>query len=252
MRTLGCPGCHGQRLNAQARHVRLTTQHPRYAEQPSRSLPEVCRLAVRDAVEFFQEMRLNETEALIAAEVLKEIRGRLGFLLNVGLDYLTLERTAPTLSGASPNAFAWRARSAPGWWACSTFSTSLRSGCTPVTTALLDTLRRLRDMGNTVVVVEHDEETMRAADHIIDFGPGPGVRGGQVVAAGSVTTVMRTPGSVTGQFLTGQEQIVVPGARRPAGDKRLTVVGAAHNNLKGVDVSIPLEPLSASPGSPGR
>ena len=205
------------------------------------SLPEVCRLAVRDAVEFFQEMQLNETEALIAAEVLKEIRGRLGFLLNVGLDYLTLERTAPTLSGGESQRIRLAGQIGAGLvgvlYILDEPSIGLHARDNQ---RLLDTLRRLRDMGNTVVVVEHDEETMRAADHIIDFGPGPGVRGGQVVAAGSVNTVMRTPGSVTGQFLTGKQQIAVPAARRPAGDKRLTVVGAAHNNLKGIDVSIPL------------
>ena len=141
---------------------------------------------------------------LIAAEVLKEIRNRLGFLVNVGLDYLTLDRTAPTLSGGESQRIRLASQIGSGLVGVLYILDEPSIGLHPRDNhRLLDTLHRLRDMGNTVVVVEHDEDTMRAADHLIDFGPGPGVRGGEVVAAGSLDDVMRAPESVTGQYLAG-------------------------------------------------
>ncbi|MHB0957758.1 MAG: excinuclease ABC subunit UvrA [Pirellulaceae bacterium] len=241
MRTLPCAECHGERLIAQARSVRLTTAHPRFQDAPQKSLPEVCRLSVRQAAEFFETLRLDATGQIIAVEVLKEIRNRLGFLVNVGLDYLTLERTAPTLSGGESQRIRLASQIGSGLVGVLYILDEPSIGLHPRdNNRLLDTLRRLRDMGNTVVVVEHDEDTMRAADHLIDFGPGPGVRGGEVVASGSLADVMRAPKSVTGRYLAGTLRIEVPPQRRPIGEKRLRILGASHNNLKGVDVEIPL------------
>ncbi|MFV1966311.1 MAG: excinuclease ABC subunit UvrA [Pirellulaceae bacterium] len=241
MRTLCCSSCHGERLNPQARHVRVTTKHPTFSDQPSRSLPEVCRLSIAEAVEYFRELELDDTQTMIAAEVLKEICGRLGFLLNVGLDYLTLDRTAPTLSGGESQRIRLAGQIGAGLVGVLYILDEPSIGLHPRdNNRLLNTLCRLRDMGNTVVVVEHDEDTMRAADHIIDFGPGPGVRGGEVVVAGPVGKVERAARSITGQYLTGKLRIEVPSTRRPAGEPCLKVVGAKHNNLQNIDVPIPL------------
>jgi len=241
MRVLGCTRCQGQRLNPQARAVTLTTASPRFQDRPERSLPQVCGLAVSDAQEFFAQLQLDETGQAIAAEALKEIRGRLGFLKNVGLEYLTLDRTAPTLAGGEMQRIRLAGQIGCGLvgvlYILDEPSIGLHSRDNH---RLLDTLAGLRDQGNTVVVVEHDEDTIRAADHVIDFGPGPGVRGGQIVAAGPVEAVIAEPKSLTGQYLSGRQRIEIPAARRPVGPQRLIVRGATHNNLKGIDVEIPL------------
>ncbi|MFW6169273.1 MAG: excinuclease ABC subunit UvrA [Planctomycetota bacterium] len=240
MRTLPCSECGGERLTKQARAVRITTRHPRFQDAPSRSLPQLCSLSISDAAAFFDELELNQVGRLIAAEALKEIRARLGFLLNVGLDYLTLARTAPTLSGGESQRIRLASQIGSGLagvlYVLDEPSIGLHSRDNE---RLLDTLQQLRDVGNTVLVVEHDEETMRAADHVIDFGPGPGVRGGEVVAAGSADQIMETAGSITGQYLSGTRSIDVPSERREVSDEVLRVVGASHNNLKNVDVEIP-------------
>jgi excinuclease ABC subunit A len=265
MSVIRCPDCEGGRLNPQAGSVSIKTASPRFAIQELR-LPEVCRLAVADAADFFSELVLEGNEKLIAAEVLKEIRGRLGFLQNVGLDYLTLERTAPTLSGGESQRIRLAGQIGCGLvgvlYILDEPSIGLHSRDNG---RLLDTLANLRDLGNTVVVVEHDEETMRAADHLIDFGPGPGVRGGEVVATGTAAQVAKKERSVTGAFLSGKRKIEVPAKRRitsSANDEcRMTnaekkkkgnssfdirhssflrVVNASHNNLKNVTVDIPL------------
>ena len=241
MRSTPCTACQGQRINPQARSVKVTTAQPKFRDAPTRSLPEVSALSIRDAAEFFQQLELDETRTFIAAEVLKEIRGRLGFLVNVGLDYLTLDRTAPTLSGGESQRIRLAGQIGSGLVGVLYILDEPSIGLHPRDNQrLLETLHRLRDMGNTVVVVEHDEETMRAADHIIDFGPGPGVRGGEVVVAGPLAAVLAEPRSVTGQYLSGQRSIDVPRQRRPLGPARLRVLGAAHNNLKHVDAEIPL------------
>jgi excinuclease ABC subunit A len=266
MNTVECPRCHGQRLNRQARSVKISTGHPRFAGNgngrtrkrntdaarsrthggnatgtASMSLPEVCDLSVVAAADFFEQLVLDHTRQVIAAEAIKEIRGRLGFLKNVGLDYLTLSRTAPTLSGGESQRIRLAGQIGCGLvgvlYILDEPSIGLHARDND---RLLDTLCRLRDMGNTVVVVEHDEETMRSADHIVDFGPGPGVRGGQLVAAGPPDTIIQEPRSVTGQYLSGTREINMPAKRRPAGDKWLRVVGARHNNLKTIDAEIPL------------
>ncbi len=237
MRTLRCAECGGQRLISQARHVRITTRHADFASSPALSLPEVCGLSVRRAVDFFAALELDSTAELIASEVLKEIRNRLGFLLNVGLDYLTLERTAPTLSGGESQRIRLASQIGSGLVGVLYILDEPSIGLHPRDNdRLLDTLHRLRDMGNTVVVVEHDEDTMRSADHLIDFGPGPGVRGGDVVASGTLSNVVKAKDSVTGKYLSGKLRIEVPSQRRPLCDAALRVIGAAHNNLKQIDV----------------
>ena len=271
MRVLHCPDCDGKRLNPQARFVRLETTSKQFAEQPSLSLSEVCDLPVSDAAKFFGELTLQGSHAVIASEVLKEIRGRLGFLTNVGLDYLSLNRTAPTLSGGESQRIRLAGQIGCGLVGVLYILDEPSIGLHPRDNdRLLATLEQLRDMGNTVVVVEHDEETMRAADHLIDFGPGPGVRGGEVVARGTVEQLSKAPKSVTGAFLSGKRKIDVPKQRRsivvgkpatskpatstsatnnqaevtqeesPAQTPLLRIVGARHNNLKNVDFEIPL------------
>jgi len=241
MRTLTCGHCNGERLNEQARHVRITTAKKKFPGGSTLTLPEICSLSVADAAEFFESIKLDQTQQFIAEEALKEISGRLGFLLNVGLDYLALDRTAPTLSGGESQRIRLAGQIGSGLvgvlYILDEPSIGLHSRDND---RLIGTLARLRDMGNTVVVVEHDEDTMRAADHIIDFGPGPGVRGGEVVAQGSVSKVLKTKKSVTGGFLSGRLSIPTPIERRPSTDNVLQIKGASHNNLKNIDVEIPL------------
>ncbi len=252
MQVMRCEDCDGQRLNPQARAVTVTTRHAQFADRPKRSLPEVCSLPVSDAIQFFTELEMDPTRAMIATEVLKEIRGRLGFLSNVGLDYLTLDRTAPTLSGGESQRIRLAGQIGCGLVGVLYILDEPSIGLHPRDNdRLLDTLMQLRDLGNTVVVVEHDEDTMRAADHIVDFGPGPGVRGGEVVASGSATAIARSPRSLTGKYLSGQEQIEVPAAPRPLSGQWLKIIGAAHNNLKNVDVEIPLGSLVCITGVSG-
>ncbi len=251
MRVLGCGSCHGQRLNEQARAVTIATRHAKFAEQPARSLPEVCHLAVSDAAEFFSELDLDATGQLIAAEVLKEIRGRLGFLTNVGLNYLTLDRTAPTLSGGESQRIRLAGQIGCGLVGVLYILDEPSIGLHPRDNdRLLDTLTQLRDLGNTVVVVEHDEDTMRAADYIVDFGPGPGVRGGEVVVSGTAEAIAE-PRSLTGQYLSGKLKIESPAKRRAPGKDWLKILGASHNNLKGIDVEIPLGALVCITGVSG-
>lgn len=241
MRSMRCPACKGARLNPQARAVKIATNHPRFQDAPLKSLPEICALSVADVAKFFEDVRLDGLQAVIAQEVLKEIRGRIGFLLNVGLDYLTLDRTAPTLSGGESQRIRLAGQIGSGLVGVLYILDEPSIGLHPRDNdRLLATLSRLRDMGNTVVVVEHDEDTIRAADHVIDFGPGAGVRGGYVVAQGTASQVARNKTSVTGQFLSGRRKIVTPTQRRPRTDKVLRIVGARHNNLKNIDVEIPL------------
>ncbi len=241
MRTVPCPDCHGQRLVPQARSVCTTTAHPNFAQRASLSLPEVCHLSVQEAAAFFEQLQLDETGQVIATEVLKEIRSRLGFLLNVGLDYLTLDRTAPTLSGGESQRIRLASQIGSGLVGVLYILDEPSIGLHPRDNhRLLETLHRLRDMGNTVVVVEHDEDTMRAADHIIDFGPGPGVRGGEVVVEGPVAAVMRESRSVTGSYLSGKREIAIPDQRRESNGNSVKVIGARHNNLKDIVAEIPV------------
>ena len=241
MRVMHCGACDGARLNPQARAVRLTTREPRLAAAPSRSLPEVCRLSVADAARFFAALDLDPVRQVIAAEVLKEIRGRLGFLANVGLDYLALDRTAPTLSGGESQRIRLAGQIGCGLVGVLYILDEPSIGLHPRDNdRLLATLTQLRDLGNTVVVVEHDEDTMRAADTIVDFGPGPGVRGGRVVAQGEYAAICAAEESLTGAYLSGRRRIAARAEPRIPPGPVLRVVGAAENNLKGIDVEIPL------------
>ena len=243
MRVVDCVHCEGRRLNDQACSVTLTTvsQKTPFDKKPELSLPEVCGLAICDAEEFFTSLKLDATGQAIAAEAIKEIRGRLGFLRNVGLDYLSLDRAAPTLSGGEMQRIRLAGQIGCGLVGVLYILDEPSIGLHPRDNdRLLETLARLRDQGNTVVVVEHDEDTMRAADQIVDFGPGPGVRGGKVVAVGAADEITENPMSVTGKYLSGQEKIEVPAVRREGNGKSLAIRGAAHNNLKNIDIEIPL------------
>jgi len=201
-----CSDCGGARLNAQAQAVRVG----------GKSLTEVSALSIRDAQAFFDGLTLTETEQVIAVDVLKEIRGRLGFLCDVGLDYLALDRTAPTLSGGESQRIRLASQIGAGLvgvlYILDEPSIGLHARDND---RLLASLERLRDMGNTVIVVEHDEQTMRVADEIVDFGPGPGVRGGEIVAHGTLAKIARAKRSVTGSYLRGTESIEIPEKRRP-------------------------------------
>ncbi len=257
MNVIRCPDCEGQRLSPQARSTTVTTTHADFANQPELTLPQICNLPIDEAEAFFSDLELNETSATIAAEVLKEIRGRLGFLANVGLDYLSLDRTAPTLSGGETQRIRLAGQIGCGLVGVLYILDEPSIGLHPRDNdRLLGTLERLRDQGNTVVVVEHDEDTMRAADHIIDFGPGPGIRGGDVVAEGTAAEVGRKKKSVTGAYLAGKREIKVPPQRRigettSAVGNKLRVIGARHNNLKNVDVEIPLGAFVCVTGASG-
>jgi len=187
------------------------------------------------------ESSLSPTQHKIAVEVLKEIRARVSFLLNVGLHYLSLDRTAPTLSGGEAQRIRLAGQIGSGLVGVLYILDEPSIGLHPRDNErLLHSLEQLRDMGNTVLVVEHDEDTMRAADYIVDFGPGPGVRGGHVVASGSYDDIVNQPNSVTGQYLSGTRTITIPSTRRKPNGRKLTIVGAKHNNLKNVTVDIPL------------
>ncbi|MCA9237895.1 MAG: excinuclease ABC subunit UvrA, partial [Planctomycetales bacterium] len=285
MNVIRCPDCDGQRLNPQARSVSLTTAHEAFAERPSLTLPEVCALPVSDAANFFRQLQLDKTNTTIATELLKEVCGRLGFLSNVGLEYLSLERTAPTLSGGESQRIRLAGQIGCGLVGVTYILDEPSIGLHPRDNdRLLGTLEQLRDLGNTVVVVEHDEDTMRAADHIIDFGPGPGVRGGYVVAEGTADAIAKKRDSVTGAFLSGKRKIEVPVTRRlgqeadaaangeggmgngersesaispfpiphsPFPHGVLRILGARHNNLKNVDVEIPLGAFVCVTGASG-
>ncbi|QDT06442.1 UvrABC system protein A [Rubripirellula lacrimiformis] len=272
MATLDCPDCHGKRLNEQASAVCITgvrsmATAPQAAQaSPSKvgdakdggdnvastetgasgsaslTLPELCELPVDELAEFFSDITLGETEAKIASEALKEIRARIGFLLGVGLEYLTLGRTAPTLSGGESQRIRLAGQIGSGLVGVLYILDEPSIGLHPRDNdRLIETLERLRDTGNTLIVVEHDEDTMRASDLIVDFGPGPGVKGGRIVASGTIDDVMAAPKSVTGQFLSGTRSITPAETLRPIDPAtQISVRGARFHNLKNVDVDIPL------------
>ncbi|RUL87386.1 excinuclease ABC subunit UvrA [Tautonia sociabilis] len=244
MRSMTCPDCGGARLNDRARSVLVG----------GRSLPELEAMDLGTLSRWFDALSggegggsdslpepLDPLSMRIAEELLKEIRGRLTFLTDVGLEYLTLDRSAPTLSGGEAQRIRLASQVGAGLVGVLYILDEPSIGLHPRDNdRLIATLQRLRDIGNTVVVVEHDEDTMRAADLIVDFGPGPGIKGGQVVARGDLCSVARNPRSVTGQYLSGRKMIAVPEERRGASDRWLRIVGARQNNLRGVDVSLPI------------
>ena len=261
METATCSSCGGARLNPQARNVRIEGEAgarrseargrkkgaarrspgDRKPSTASLTLPEVCALPVSDAAKFFESIVLDSTQQIIAEEVLKEIRGRLGFLLRCGLNYLTLDRSAPTLSGGESQRIRLAGQIGCGLVGVLYILDEPSIGLHPRDNQmLLDSVCGLRDQGNTVVVVEHDEDTMRAADHIIDFGPGPGVRGGEIVVQGDYQAIIAEDRSVTGAFLSGRRAIPVPGKRRPRGKHSIKVTGARHHNLRKLSAGFPL------------
>lgn len=231
MTELTCETCHGARLNRQALAVKIGGEN----------IAQVSDLPVNKALPFFAKLTLSEQQLTIAKPILKEVRDRLTFLENVGLDYLTLSRSAGTLSGGE----AQRIR----------LATQIGSNLSGVmyildepsiglhqrdNDRLISSLKKMRDLGNTLIVVEHDEDTMRAADYLIDIGPGAGEQGGRVMAAGTPAEVAKVPTSLTGQYLSGKKFIPLPLTRRPGNGKKITVVGASENNLKQIDVDFPL------------
>jgi excinuclease ABC subunit A len=263
MNVILCPDCHGARLNPQARSVTVTSADPNFAADPQRTLPAVCSLPIDEAEKFFTALTLDDTQQKIASEVLKEIRGRLGFLTNVGLDYLSLDRTAPTLSGGETQRIRLAGQIGCGLVGVLYILDEPSIGLHPRDNdRLIATLERLRDQGNTVVVVEHDEDTMRAADIVVDFGPGAGVRGGHLMAVGTADEIAKKKDSVTGNYLAGTRKIEIPQQRRipavPASAGRnesdrptLRILGARHNNLKNVTMEIPLGAFVCITGASG-
>ena len=226
-----CDHCHGERLKPEAMSVTLG----------GLSISALCRLSILDIRTFFGKLSLSDAERHIGDEALKEIVARLDFLLNVGLEYLTLERTAPTLSGGEAQRIRLASQIGRGLVGVMYVLDEPSIGLHPRDNRrLLDTLGQLRDQGNTVIIVEHDEETMWASDHMVDFGPGAGINGGEIVAEGSPGVIAATNGSLTGQYLCGRKSISVPASRRGVNDKWLTILGARHNNLKNLDVRLPV------------
>ncbi|RLR18062.1 excinuclease ABC subunit A, partial [Sodalis-like symbiont of Bactericera trigonica] len=227
-----CAHCGGTRLRREARHV--------FVEHTT--LPEISEMGIGHALSFFDDMKLSGKRAKIAEKVLKEIRDRLKFLVNVGLNYLSLSRSAETLSGGEAQRISLASQIGAGlvgvMYVLDEPSIGLHQRDNE---RLLETLIHLRDLGNTVIVVEHDEDAIRAADHIIDIGPGAGVHGGEVVAEGTAEEIMAHPASLTGQFLSGKQEIAIPQARIPADPTRvLKLVGARGNNLKDVTLTLPV------------
>ncbi|WP_221074922.1 excinuclease ABC subunit UvrA [Agarivorans aestuarii] len=237
-----CPGCGGSRLREEARNVFIGTTN----------LPEVSCKSIGEAMEFFDSLSLKGQRAQIADKILKEICERLNFLINVGLDYLSLDRSADTLSGGEAQRIRLASQIGAGlvgvMYVLDEPSIGLHQRDNE---RLLATLNHLRDLGNTVIVVEHDEDAIRAADYIVDIGPGAGVHGGEIVAQGTYQQVIDTPDSLTGQYLSGKKAIEVPNERHPTGKDWLKVLGASGNNLKNVDLAIPLGLLTCITGVSG-
>ena len=237
-----CPECQGKRLKREALAVTVGGS----------SIHQFCQKPVDEALAFLDTITLTDTQAMIADQILKEIRSRLGFLKSVGLKYLTLTRQAGTLSGGESQRIRLATQIGSSLmgvlYILDEPSIGLHQRDNDL---LLGTLKHLRDLGNTLIVVEHDEDTMRAADYIVDIGPGAGVHGGQVVACGTARQVMDTPGSVTGDYLAGRKKVPVPAQRRAGNGHLLTVRGAAENNLRHIDVSFPLGTFIAVTGVSG-
>ena len=237
-----CPECQGRRLKREALAVTVGES----------SIHSFCERPVDEALAFLDTITLSDTQAMIADQILKEIRARLGFLKSVGLQYLTLTRQAGTLSGGESQRIRLATQIGSSLMGVLYILDEPSIGLHQRDNdKLLATLRELRDLGNTLVVVEHDEDTMRAADYIIDVGPGAGVHGGYIVAAGTPEEVSADPNSLTGQYLSGRRYIALPEQRRKGNGKMLTIRGAAENNLRGIDVSIPLGTFTCVTGVSG-
>ena len=239
-----CPDCHGRRLKPVVLAVTIG----------DKNISEFCEMSIREELEFIakNEPNLTEKQRQIGGQIMKEIRNRLQFLQSVGLDYLTLARSAGTLSGGESQRIRLATQIGSSLmgvlYILDEPSIGLHQRDNDM---LLDTLKRLRDLGNTLIVVEHDEDTMRAADYIVDIGPAAGVHGGQVIAAGTAEEIMAVPASITGQYLSGAKKIPVPSRRRTGNGHSLTIRGAAENNLDHVDVTFPLGTFTCVTGVSG-
>ena len=242
MRSMVCPDCRGGRLNPRARAVRVGGKTlVELTAEPIGRVKGFFDALAGDAPESAGVEPLDATSRTIAEELLKEIRARLGFLNDVGLHYLTLDRAAPTLSGGEAQRIRLASQVGAGLVGVLYILDEPSIGLHPRDNdALLATLQRLRDVGNTVIVVEHDEDTMRAADWLVDFGPGPGVKGGEIVAEGDFAAITKSKKSLTGAYLSGKTRIEIPAERRSPNGRELVIRGARHHNLKDIDVSIPL------------
>ncbi len=237
-----CPDCQGRRLRKESLAVTVG----------EKNIYEFTTLSVEDALVWMDGLTLTEQQMLIADRILKEIRSRLGFLKSVGLGYLTLARSAGTLSGGESQRIRLATQIGSSLMGVLYILDEPSIGLHQRDNdKLLATLKNLRDLGNSLIVVEHDEDTMRAADYLIDIGPGAGVHGGQVVAAGTPAEVMANPDSLTGQYLSGKKKIEVPAVRRPGNGKVLKVIGAAENNLRHIDVEFPLGTFTVVTGVSG-
>ena len=237
-----CPTCHGRRLRRESLAVTVG----------GIDIDTFCHKSVTEALDFMEHLELTETQQMIAAQILKEIKNRLGFLRSVGLQYLTLSRSAASLSGGESQRIRLATQIGSSLMGVLYILDEPSIGLHQRDNdKLLKTLQDLRDLGNTLLVVEDDEDTMRAADYIVDVGPGAGVHGGEIVAAGTPEEVMNTPGSITGDYLSGRRKIPVPEHRREGNGKHLKIFGARENNLRGVDVDIPLGTFTCVTGVSG-
>ncbi|KEF29813.1 Excinuclease ABC subunit A [Marinobacter nitratireducens] len=240
--TQPCKDCHGSRLRRGARHV--------FIEE--RTLPDITHLPVGEAHDYFDTLTLPGRKGEIAEKILKEVRQRLQFLVNVGLEYLTLERSADTLSGGEAQRIRLASQIGAGlvgvMYILDEPSIGLHQRDND---RLLATLNHLRDLGNTVIVVEHDEDAIRAADHVIDIGPGAGVHGGEIIAHGTPSDIINTPESLTGQYLSGSREIAIPETRNTGAGKNLSLTGATGNNLQDVTLTIPLGIMTCITGVSG-
>ena len=242
MASAPCPHCHGERLSDIARAVTVG----------GIGIMDFCAMSIRDALKFVEELHLEGNMGMIAAQILREIRSRLQFLKDVGLEYLTLSRAAGTLSGGESQRIRLATQIGSSLMGVLYILDEPSIGLHQRDNdKLIATLKQLRDLGNTLIVVEHDEDTMRSADYIVDVGPGAGSHGGQIVASGTLEDIIAEPKSVTGQYLSGVKKIPVPSVRRQGNGKTLSIRGAAENNLKDVDVDIPLGTLTCVTGVSG-
>ena len=242
MSTAPCPKCHGQRLSEIARAVTVG----------GIGIMDFCSMSVKQALDFLQNLHLEGNMAIVGGQIIREIVSRLQFLIDVGLQYLTLSRSAATLSGGESQRIRLATQIGSSLMGVLYILDEPSIGLHQRDNdKLLDTLKHLRDLGNTLIVVEHDEDTMRAADYIVDVGPGAGSRGGEIVACGTLADIVAQPKSVTGQYISGVKKIPVPSTRRKGNGMKLRVLGAAENNLKNIDVEIPLGTLTCVTGVSG-
>ena len=242
MSTAPCPSCGGNRLSAMARAVTVG----------GIGIMDFCRMSIRQELDFMENLRLDGNMAIVAEQIVKEIKSRLQFLMDVGLGYLTLSRSAGTLSGGESQRIRLATQIGSSLMGVLYILDEPSIGLHQRDNdKLLATLKHLRDLGNTLIVVEHDEDTMRSADYLVDVGPGAGSHGGEIVAAGTLEEIIACERSVTGQYLSGAKKIPIPSARRPGNGSFLTVRGARENNLKDIDVQIPLGTFTCVTGVSG-